>query len=308
MAGNGWKAWTRERLTVDDVQGYLQDQTVLAFDSAAQRTAELTVPEAGMVSYLRDSDALAARTPSAAGASVGGAWRGIARSWGTVAIPSSPVAGDWTTAQPGDTAYVSTWRCNAIVSGLTAPAWKQVDIPSIGTVAGRDTFAADAVTAGAPLPAGFLVYVTANERIYQRNSAAGWRLVGGAAGAALTLTTGTGAPQTGWGAHAGSLQHHGNGMATVQFDITRSGADVVPSTTGKITNSPLLQLPGGWEARTGSAIGPAAGGNRSAFGYIAQSSGVVTLTGVTGTANIATGAVISLSGTYPLAAPQDLTP
>ncbi len=310
MAGLGWKAWTRERLTVGDVQGYLQDQTVLAFDSDAQRTAELTTPEAGMLAYLRDSDRYEGRTPNADGSSeIGGVWRGLGRYWGSFgSAPPAPVVGDRTTPQTGDTCYVAPWRCAAVVSGITAPAWRQLDVPTLTTIAGRDTFAADAATAGAALPAGFLVHVGGTvERLYQRTGDAGWRLVGGRAGAAVTLTTGSGAPETGWGSHSGSIQHHGNGMATVTFDIVRSGSAITPSTTGKITNSPLLTLPPGWESRSGTAIGQGANGNRGAFAYIGVNSRVVTLIAVAGTADIATGATISLAGTFPLIAPQDLS-
>jgi hypothetical protein len=52
--GFGWKAWGRERLPYSDLQGYLQDQVVMFFASAAARTAELASPDEGMVSYLAD--------------------------------------------------------------------------------------------------------------------------------------------------------------------------------------------------------------------------------------------------------------
>lgn len=55
MAGLGWKQWVRERLSQTDLQGYIQDQVVMRFPSAAARTAELPAPTQGMVSYLDDA-------------------------------------------------------------------------------------------------------------------------------------------------------------------------------------------------------------------------------------------------------------
>lgn len=52
--GLGWKAWTRERLPADELQGYIQDQVVMVFESAAARDAELPVPVAGMHCHLSD--------------------------------------------------------------------------------------------------------------------------------------------------------------------------------------------------------------------------------------------------------------
>ena len=79
MAGNGWRQFTRETLAADTVQQYLMDQAVMAFDSSSQRGTELTTPEAGMVSYLRDADRYEGRTPGVGGTLTGGAWRGFGR-------------------------------------------------------------------------------------------------------------------------------------------------------------------------------------------------------------------------------------
>lgn len=54
MAGRGRKVWTNEVLSQPDLQDYLQDQVVMQFDNAAQRTAGVPAPTEGMVSYLRD--------------------------------------------------------------------------------------------------------------------------------------------------------------------------------------------------------------------------------------------------------------
>jgi hypothetical protein len=307
VTGLGHKTWTRERLTAADLQGHLQDQVVLQYPSAAAADADLTEPLAGMVRWTADTDRYQGRTPGVGGIETGGAWRGFGRHWGTFAgAPPAPVSGNPTTPQLGDTAYLELWRCVAVVS--YGNVWRQLNPAEVVTAAGLVTIRDAAAAAGVPMHGGFLGYVTGTDRLYLlRSSDSAWRLVGGSAGAAVTLTTGSGAPETGWGSHSGSLQHHGNGMATVTFDILRSGAAITPTTTGKITNSPLLTLPAGWEARSGTAIGQGANGNRGAFGYIGVNSRVITLIAVAGTADIATGATISLAGTYALAAPQDLT-
>lgn len=50
----GWKQWTRERLSVTDLQEHIQDQVIARFASASARAAQLPAPEEGMVSYLED--------------------------------------------------------------------------------------------------------------------------------------------------------------------------------------------------------------------------------------------------------------
>jgi hypothetical protein len=60
MAGLGYKQWvTDDVLTSTDLNGYLADQVVQVFASAAARTAAITVPTEGMVTYLSDSNTLA---------------------------------------------------------------------------------------------------------------------------------------------------------------------------------------------------------------------------------------------------------
>jgi hypothetical protein len=306
VAGEGYKVWTRERLTVADVQGLLMDQSVLNFPSASAADAELVEPTAGMVRYLLDTDRYEGRTPASNGDLEGGTWRGFGRHWGTIAgaLPAPSIT-DPSKPSPGDTCYPSGWACLAVVHGAT---WQQAAPLVANTVASLASRATTATAAGQPLPVGFLVYVEATDRYYSLDSGAVWRLVGGRAGTEVNAF-GSATAGTGWALVTNNpiLQHHGNGMATVALDVTRTGADIAPSTTGKVTNVPLCTLPTGWEARGASPMGPGAAGNRSAFGIITALSRVVTLTGVTGTANIATGATISLVGTYPLAAPQDLT-
>lgn len=59
MAGLGWRDWaTGEVVTEANMQGYLQDQTVMAFASAAARDAAVTAPTEGMHAYLADADTI----------------------------------------------------------------------------------------------------------------------------------------------------------------------------------------------------------------------------------------------------------
>lgn len=58
MAGLGRKVWGRETLSAANLQGYLQDQTVMCFASASARGAAIAAPTEGMVSYLADVDRL----------------------------------------------------------------------------------------------------------------------------------------------------------------------------------------------------------------------------------------------------------
>lgn len=59
MAGLGKKTFVAgEVLTAADVNGYLMDQAVMVFDDSAARGSAIASPTEGMVSYLKDSDAL----------------------------------------------------------------------------------------------------------------------------------------------------------------------------------------------------------------------------------------------------------
>jgi hypothetical protein len=56
MAGLGYKAFAPgEILTAANLQGYAVDQSVMVFNTAADRTTALPVPSQGMISFLNDS-------------------------------------------------------------------------------------------------------------------------------------------------------------------------------------------------------------------------------------------------------------
>lgn len=59
MPGAGRKVFTPgEKLRANDVNNYLQDQAVMRFADAAARTAAISVPAEGMVTYLDDMNEL----------------------------------------------------------------------------------------------------------------------------------------------------------------------------------------------------------------------------------------------------------
>lgn len=70
MAGAGYKSWVDgDILTAADVNTYLMQQAVMRFADSAARTAAITAPSEGMVTYLVDTDAIEYYT--------GAAWVGI---------------------------------------------------------------------------------------------------------------------------------------------------------------------------------------------------------------------------------------
>jgi hypothetical protein len=73
MAGLGKKTFTAGAvLTASDVNGYLMEQSVMVFASAAARSSAIPSPSAGMVTYLTDLNQMQAYNGSAF-AAVGGA-------------------------------------------------------------------------------------------------------------------------------------------------------------------------------------------------------------------------------------------
>ena len=59
MAGLGRKVFVAgDVLTAAQVQGFLQDQTIMVFSSSAARTTAIPSPSEGMFAYLTDVDTL----------------------------------------------------------------------------------------------------------------------------------------------------------------------------------------------------------------------------------------------------------
>ena len=59
MAGLGKKTFAvNEVLTAADVNGYLMDQSIMVFDDSAARSSAIPSPDEGMVTYLKDTNAV----------------------------------------------------------------------------------------------------------------------------------------------------------------------------------------------------------------------------------------------------------
>lgn len=98
--GSGFKTFaTNSVLTAADVQGYLQDQSVMSFASAAARTSAVVSPAEGMVSYLRDVDTVEIWN--------GTAWKTIA-GVGAGSILQTVTSSYTTGVTTASTSYVST--------------------------------------------------------------------------------------------------------------------------------------------------------------------------------------------------------
>jgi hypothetical protein len=87
-AGEGFKTWaTGDVLTANDVNGYLM-QGVWVFDDAADRTAQVTSPEEGNVSYLKDTNSVEYYS-GAAWVAVGGSTGGFTKITSNLAFSGS---------------------------------------------------------------------------------------------------------------------------------------------------------------------------------------------------------------------------
>lgn len=100
MAGSGWRQWTRERLALDLLQGFLQDQVVQVHESTSARDAALTVPADGMVTFIKDIGRALVRRAGAWG-DLGAqpraqmhaltAQSGLANGWATITLDGETV-------------------------------------------------------------------------------------------------------------------------------------------------------------------------------------------------------------------------
>lgn len=164
MAGLGRKLFTRGTLASSDVQGYLQDQVVMTFASAAARTAAVGAPTAGMVSYLKDvkrydvcfsdgtwfpmSGRVIARNhvPVSSGIPAGGA-----RESG---VADGPLIAGFTAGAPGVALIVARFRVSCPAGGW-AYSYVKVNGTAGATHLTRDSFDQDrAVIGWVPYVAG----------------------------------------------------------------------------------------------------------------------------------------------------------
>ena len=59
MAGAGYKQWTTGAvLTSSDMNTYVGDQVVMVFASSSASSSAVSSPTEGMVSYLKDTNAI----------------------------------------------------------------------------------------------------------------------------------------------------------------------------------------------------------------------------------------------------------
>lgn len=91
MAGLGRKVWNAgEVLAAADVNGYLMDQTVMYFASAAARSAALPTPDAGMHTYRADGTVVEVWN--------GSAWVSANSVGGTITVPAANVSTTFTSS------------------------------------------------------------------------------------------------------------------------------------------------------------------------------------------------------------------
>jgi hypothetical protein len=101
-AGLGYKEFTTgDVLTAADANGYLASQVVMVFADAAARTAAITTPEEGMISFLKDTNSTEYYS--------GAAWVAIGGGGG-VTFEGSSVYKSATQSIPHDTTTVVTWN------------------------------------------------------------------------------------------------------------------------------------------------------------------------------------------------------
>jgi hypothetical protein len=135
VAGLGRKVWTTETLSVPDMQGYLQDQTVMVFATSSARSAGVATPTEGMVSYLSDVDRLDLWTAHRVTGAMG--WQPIPwgdTGWQPLNIIAPPAKGSdgADCRRIGSTGFVrahvtysSTWASGFVWTIL--PAWCRPD-------------------------------------------------------------------------------------------------------------------------------------------------------------------------------------
>lgn len=162
MPAGGFKTFTSEVLTSSDMNDYLM-QGVLVFADSSERSSAITSPVEGMVSYLRDTDVMAAYDGSSwiqVSPTVGARIAGIGTATTTGAltisgtIPSTTVEGDLLVA------VIATIGGN----NLTPSGWTLVN----RTVSGASnftvyaTYTKTAVTADAGASQSFTISTSSN--------------------------------------------------------------------------------------------------------------------------------------------------
>jgi hypothetical protein len=140
MAGQGYKVWSAgDVLAAADVNGYLMEQSVMVFASSAARSSAIGTATEGMVSYLKDTNALEFFDST---------------SWRTVGVDStvagSVVAFGSTAVSAAYTAVAGLDNASIIVTGTAAVTVTVPDVLSVGDSLNiiRDTSGTVTIAAG----------------------------------------------------------------------------------------------------------------------------------------------------------------
>lgn len=150
MSGLGYKNWAaNDILAAADLNGYVADQVVMNFASAAARSAALPTPSAGMVSYRADGTALEIYN--------GSTWEsipiGTINNASVVNTLTSSTATAYTLAssdQGTTLRFTASGTVTATVSTATAfTAGQRVDILADGTAGVKVTAGSGVTLAGA---------------------------------------------------------------------------------------------------------------------------------------------------------------
>ena len=140
MAGLGRKVWAAgDVLAAADVNGYLMDQAVMVFNNSGARGSAISAPTEGMVTYLKDTNALEYYD---------------AATWRTVGLDSS-VAGSVIAfgSTSVSTAYTAVAGLDNATITVTGTAAVTVTIPDVLTIGDslniiRDTSGTVTIAAG----------------------------------------------------------------------------------------------------------------------------------------------------------------
>lgn len=140
MAGQGYKVWSAgDVLAAADVNGYLMDQAVMVFDSSGARGSAIGTAAEGMVTYLKDTNALEYFDAST--------WRTVGL---VTTVAGSVVAFGATAVSSAYTAVAGLDNASIIVTGTAAVTVTVPDILSIGDSLNiiRDTSGTVTIAAG----------------------------------------------------------------------------------------------------------------------------------------------------------------
>lgn len=286
MAGLGWKAWTTETLSAPEMQGYLQDQTVMRFASASQRASVLSNPSDGMMTYTEDSDRLWVWE-------AGSYWRPVDGRWPTVTTGVTFPSGD--ALRAGDRLWMTAYGCDLVHIG--GGSWRQLH-PVI-RADDISVYKAEAAVAGVTTwHDGFTYFNSSQNRQYMATGGTTFLEV---AGTPLSRKTDGITAAAGWTFVANNawIRSMGGGLAQLSITMTRTGAALPVTAIGDVDNTLMCTLPNEYRAADAVHLMSAASG-RMAAGYLPTAGRDLTLAATTPGAPIATGDVIGLGGTYRL--------